>query len=129
MNTKQYIALVLLTTISFKILVVPFVYLDFELRKEYIIQNLCENRFKPNLHCDGKCYLAKTMHKIAEDNARSETERQSQNLKKTINEVFDDNLFVSHFSNTSNLKIPPVFYFSIKQTAQFVGFVFRPPAI
>ena len=55
-------------------LVVPFVYLDFELRKEYIIKNLCENRFKPQLHCDGKCYLSKQLHKVAEDNARNETQ-------------------------------------------------------
>lgn len=38
---------------------VPLVYVDYNLRKDYIIKNLCENRFRPDLHCDGKCYLAK----------------------------------------------------------------------
>ena len=55
MNPKRHIAFFLLLLVSFKTLVVPFVYLDFELRKEYIIHHLCENRFKPQLHCDGKC--------------------------------------------------------------------------
>jgi CarboxypepD_reg-like domain len=48
------------------------VYLDFEMRKDYIIKNLCENRFKPQLNCNGQCYLAKKLHKIAEDNATKE---------------------------------------------------------
>lgn len=90
---KRYISLFLLFLISFKLLVVPFVYLDFELRKEYIIQNLCENRFKPQLHCDGKCYLSKQLHKVAEDNARNEAQKQSDTVKKIIQEVFDETYF------------------------------------
>jgi phosphorylcholine metabolism protein LicD len=93
MYYKHHIALFLLFLISFKILVVPFVYLDFELRKEYIIHNLCENRFKPQLHCDGKCYLAKQLQKVAEDNARNETQKQSDTVKKIIQEVFDETCF------------------------------------
>ncbi|MFN3377926.1 MAG: hypothetical protein ACK41O_00640, partial [Runella zeae] len=70
MSSKRYIALSLLVLISFKSLVVPFIYLDFELHKEYIIQSLCENRFNPQLHCDGKCYLAKQLKKVAQEHAR-----------------------------------------------------------
>lgn len=84
------IALLLFILISFKTLVVPFVYLDFELRKEYIISNLCENRFKPHLHCDGKCYLAKQLQKVAEDSARNETQKQSDTTKKLLQEVFEE---------------------------------------
>ena len=90
MNYKRYIALFLLLLLSIKMLLVPFVYLDFELRKEYIIQNLCENRFKPQLHCDGKCYLAKQLQKVAEDNARQETQKQSDTVKKMLQEVFEE---------------------------------------
>ena len=90
MNSKRLIALSLLALISFKILVVPFVYLDFELRKEYIIHNLCENRFKPQLHCDGKCYLAKQLQKVAEDNARNETQKQSDTTQKLLQEVCEE---------------------------------------
>jgi hypothetical protein len=90
MNPKRHIAFFLLLLVSFKTLVVPFVYLDFELRKEYIIHHLCENRFKPQLHCDGKCYLAKQLHKVAEDNARQETQKQTDTVKKLLQEVFDE---------------------------------------
>jgi len=78
MNSKRLTALFLLALISFKLLVVPFVYLDFELRKEYIIHNLCENRLKPQLHCDGKCYLAKQLQKVGDT------------TKKLLQEVFEE---------------------------------------
>lgn len=53
--------------------VIPLVYLDYELRKEYIIANLCVNRENPIIVCEGKCYLAK---KIVE--AKKQEERQAE---------------------------------------------------
>lgn len=94
MNIKRYIAISLLSIISFKVLVVPFVYLDFELRKQYIVHTLCENRFTPQLHCDGKCYLAKQLQKVAQEHARSETEKQAETIKKSMSDVFDDTFFL-----------------------------------
>jgi hypothetical protein len=36
-----------------------FVYAGFKLNQSYITAKLCENRDKPLLHCNGKCYLMK----------------------------------------------------------------------
>jgi len=52
---------------------IPMIYLDFEMRRDYISRNLCENRNKPSLDCNGKCYLAK---KIAA--AQEQEERQAE---------------------------------------------------
>jgi hypothetical protein len=38
--------------------------LDYQLNKDYIAQNLCVNKAKPKLHCNGKCQLSK---KLAEE--------------------------------------------------------------
>ena len=95
MNLKRYIAFSLLCLISFKTLVVPFVYLDFKIRKEYIVNNLCENRFTPQLHCNGKCYLAKQLQKIAREHARSETEKQAETIKKSMSDVFEDSFLLT----------------------------------
>ena len=43
----------------------------FELRKDFIIQNLCENRSKPELKCCGKCYLKKQLKAVDDDNDQS----------------------------------------------------------
>lgn len=36
----------------------------YQLNKEYIAKNLCENRDKPKMNCCGKCYLKKQLRKI-----------------------------------------------------------------
>jgi len=46
---------------------------------DYIVNNLCENKNKPALNCDGKCYLSKL---LAQESKQSEEnpigEKQSQ---------------------------------------------------
>ena len=43
-----------------------FVYAGFELNKKYIATTLCENRDKPQLHCEGKCYFMKKINQASE---------------------------------------------------------------
>ncbi|MES2519354.1 MAG: hypothetical protein V4585_14670 [Bacteroidota bacterium] len=129
MTPKNYIALLLLALISVKTLLVPVVYLDFELRKDYIIQNLCENRFKPQLKCNGQCYLAKKLHKIAEDNATKETQKQSQSMKKIMEEVFETTPLFS--CDWTMIKSAPksIYSYQLAHTQSVTSFVFRPPIV
>jgi hypothetical protein len=62
-----------------KACVIPLLYLDFEIRRDYIVANLCENRNRPMLNCNGKCYLAK---KIAEAKKQEEKRAESDFLSK-----------------------------------------------
>ena len=43
-----------------------FVYAGFELNRNYIAAKLCENRNKPWLHCNGKCYFMKKIKQAEE---------------------------------------------------------------
>ena len=36
----------------------------YQVNKDYIAQNFCENRDKPQLKCCGKCYLRKQLKKV-----------------------------------------------------------------
>ncbi len=63
-----------------------FVYAGFELNRNYIATKLCENRNKPWLHCNGKCYFIKKIRQ-AEEKEKNE-ERQSQK------NLFQEALFV-----------------------------------
>jgi hypothetical protein len=51
----------------------------YQLNKNYIARVLCENRDKPQLHCDGQCYLAKQL-KAQQDKQDKETTERVQNL-------------------------------------------------
>lgn len=39
------------------------VFINYAINKEYIAKNLCENKSKPKLHCNGKCQLKKELQK------------------------------------------------------------------
>ncbi|WP_255566948.1 hypothetical protein [Flavobacterium litorale] len=40
---------------------------DYIFNYDYIAQELCENKAKPELQCNGKCHLMKELAKAAED--------------------------------------------------------------
>src|SRR5690606_40650947 len=39
---------------------------EYVVNYDYIVENLCENKDRPLLNCDGKCYLAKQLAKESE---------------------------------------------------------------
>lgn len=61
-----------------------FVYAGFELNRNYIATKLCENRNKPQLHCNGKCYFMKKL-KQAEDKQNTEDRQAQKNLFQEAN--------------------------------------------
>ena len=50
----------------------------YQVNKAYIARVLCENRDKPQLHCDGQCYLAKKL-RAQQDRQDKETTERVQN--------------------------------------------------
>lgn len=50
------ILILLLFSQTFSVL---FVEISFSLNKKYIANNLCENRYRPQLHCNGNCIFMK----------------------------------------------------------------------
>jgi len=53
-----------------------FVFAGFELNQKYIVTEFCVNKNRPELHCNGQCYLMKKL-KQAQDKEQKQ-ERQSQ---------------------------------------------------
>ncbi|GAB4011924.1 hypothetical protein GCM10028808_26780 [Spirosoma migulaei] len=58
--------------------------------KDYIARVLCENRDKPQLHCDGKCYLAKQL--------KAQQERQDKDMTARLQHLPIITLFCSDIS-------------------------------
>jgi hypothetical protein len=59
------------------------VYAGFNLNQNYIASKLCENRGKPWMHCNGKCYLIKKIRQ-AEENERNKTAKDNLPRIQTI---------------------------------------------
>lgn len=47
----------------------------FQLNRDYIAKNLCVNRDKPKLNCNGQCYLAKQLKATEEKESKSTSDR------------------------------------------------------
>jgi len=61
----------------------PLIYVDFELRQDYIAKVLCVERNKPMTVCYGRCYLNKNLGKAAE-----QTENEEKTLATSITFFF-----------------------------------------
>ncbi len=72
---------------SFFMLVIPMIpYLEYTIRKEFIIENLCVNIEKPEKQCNGKCHLEKQIEKEAKRVNDTEIPFLPQNEKKELPE-------------------------------------------
>lgn len=81
---RRIIALTLLLALLSSILAKLFVYAEFKSNQAYIASTLCENRDRPALNCQGKCYLMKKL-KEAED---KEKKQENQTQKKASVDLF-----------------------------------------
>ncbi|HET6992079.1 MAG TPA: hypothetical protein VFJ43_12175 [Bacteroidia bacterium] len=82
-----------------------FILIDYCINKKYIATVLCENRNRPQCHCNGKCHLRKELKK---DDERQGNEKQSLNEKQEIyyweNHSSSDLIFM--LSSDKTLKAP-----------------------
>jgi hypothetical protein len=61
-----------------------FVYAGFELNKKYIAANLCENRGKPWLHCNGKCFFMKKIKQAEQKEKGMESQSQKNIFQQAV---------------------------------------------
>lgn len=116
-------ALLLLRT-----LLVPAVFIDFQLRKDFIAQHLCENRMRPELHCNGKCYLAKKLKAVRETEEREAGTRLLNQLLELphlqISERLSFGMVVLADAERASSAFLPDFYHFVR-----AGSCFRPPQL
>lgn len=101
------------------------VYLGFELNHNLITSTLCENRDKPWLHCDGKCYLAKKV-KEAEKNENNNTAKN--NLRQLQVSFFQQQFSTLFHPNAISIEQQSIFTgYTFRYTSHYINAIFRPP--
>jgi len=113
----------LLLLVLLKVLAVPVICLHYQLNKAYIAANLCENKSKPVMHCNGKCHLRKQLAKTSET-----SDPQSQKSSTSIS-VMDYCEAIKNYSFTPDLTVHQTFEtWQLSNTAEgHSGNVFHPP--
>jgi len=98
---------------------------EYYANKDFIAKNLCENRNKPMMHCDGKCCLKKKLAKESKDQAPTSNNQKSEQA-------------VTLFYSNTRFEIPPVIVTSVAnhffnrndlRTFSFHHSVFHPPTV
>ena len=56
---KKTVGFFLFCLLTLQIFLIPALTMSFKLNQNYIASNLCENKNKPALQCNGKCFLKK----------------------------------------------------------------------
>lgn len=128
-SNKQWIGLALLTLMLVKAWVIPLVCLDYEIRKDYIAKALCVNRNRPELKCNGKCYLAK---KLADAQRQQERQAEHEYMASLIYQVMDNGPQYSFISPSPTIEdyTTPTFSFKSAFLGRLVpDSIFHPPLV
>ena len=61
-----------------------FVFAGFEMNKAFIAAELCINKDKPQMHCNGKCYLSKKLEQAREKQKQQDKELQKNGFQEAF---------------------------------------------
>lgn len=101
--------------------------MDYLIDYEYISTVLCINKDKPELECNGKCYLMQELAKVAE-------EQSNEMAKKLCSLSFSFMYFITHTSPVEFTVIVTdvkqvIHYHPFLKVESFSSSLFRPPLI
>lgn len=102
--------------------------LEYVIFYDYIKNELCENKDKPKLECNGKCYLAKEMAKAADTPEKGNDKKHiSVEISIVFYQEIEENfgfkpLFYTHKSKISS-------NYNLSYSHFETNSVFRPPIV
>jgi hypothetical protein len=115
--------LLLLTQVFSKWLMV----IDYTINQDYIAKNLCENRSRPTLHCNGKCQLMKKM--ALEEDQSNKTNSGSSVAKAPFTDVLFNAAFTLTQLTTSASDFSYNDFYLVAIPSSFHSSIFHPPLV
>ncbi len=114
--------LLLLWQTIFKIGIITY----WKVNQTSITNMLCENQDKPEMHCNGKCYLTKQLKQAEENNDISGFPMELLKLKYS-EDFLIQNIKVYKKYTESNLKPYTSFYYTLFLSIGYLTSFFQPP--
>jgi len=100
-----------------------FVFAGFEMNEAYIAKELCVNKDKPQLHCNGKCYLMKKLKQAEEKEQKQERQLLKIQLQAPLAHL--QIVFKQYCSAVKPVRIP----FTTGKPLAKVNSIFHPPQL
>lgn len=120
---KQLSAVILIITLSSQFLYKTGLVGYYSINKEYIATILCINKAKPEMHCDGKCYLKKQVEKA------DDVSKTTGNTREKSETFLAEILLTESNQNVlkkEQLKYPPI---CCKAPTSPAFSIFQPPEL
>jgi hypothetical protein len=123
---RSFISILLVTTLSFGFILKSLIIVSFQINKTNIVAEFCVNKDKPEMECDGKCYLSKQL-------SQTESSNESSRLPESIVQYE-----ISTFLVPANFENTKFFFVHSKIGTQeqykdllngFLSSVFKPPIV
>lgn len=119
---KKLTAIILLFAFVAQTFHKAWIVVSFYSNQEYIAKTLCENKYRPMLHCNGQCALAKKL-KQQEKKEQSNPETKLENKY----EVFSSSQTNISLSNTETLIVSAKPLFNTGSPIDISADFFHPP--
>lgn len=102
-----------------------FAYAGFHANQKYIAENLCINKARPWLHCNGHCYFIKKVKQAAENEKK---QGEKDNLKRLEISFFQELSQLCFFAPVVLKSIQSSFpAYSYQYSNHYIDTIFRPP--
>lgn len=103
--------------------------LDYVANYNYIVSELCENRDKPEMHCNGKCYLTKELAKEATDGENNPLNNKVSKIE-IPQVIISENISEFHFTPLQPVFTSNGIEYKPNLTASiFISKILHPPRI
>src|ERR1700744_4970155 len=99
---NKLIALLLIVAVISSSFSRVLMYAGFEMNQKYIAQNLCINKDRPWLHCNGHCYFMKKIQQAEEKEKSDNSQSQKNRLQETDVETIAKFYFHTHLLQLIN---------------------------
>jgi hypothetical protein len=122
---NRILALSLLVALISSNLSSVFVYAGFEANRSYIAKVLCENKQRPWMNCNGRCYL---MKKLKEATEKEKKQEEKENSARVVMSFFEEP-FSMVFNNPFVLQAHKSTFpnYNSGHIRSFTDTIFRPP--
>jgi hypothetical protein len=122
---KRFTAILLLAVLISSNCSRFFVFAGFELNHKYIAENLCINKSKPWLHCNGKCYFMKKIHQAEENEKKQEAQNNLNRLELSFFQEPQKVVFIEPvILDRAISAFPPYAY---QYSSSYLAAIFKPP--
>ena len=122
---KKILVILLTLLVFLQPLSKVWIFVSFKINQDFIAKNLCENRAKPILKCNGKCQLMKKLKQ-----ADKEEEKQTpQTIKEKLEVLYCHNQANYNVSQKLDFEVKKQSFFGFKfqNYSSFQSTLFRPP--